>query len=252
MFISNFAPLQIKERLTNMIKRIAAISALALLLATGVANAKTPGISSIANKIDASSLSKIVLSDNNSADVKPTEDETTDKIKPLPPIFARKAMTWKMGGSPLVLDGKTYALFGSDNGQPGGTNPYQGDTSINEYRSLLCIKKTGATAPAGLPSPTTTDGGANKASWSGGKVLIIPNIQGKRLKSQAVADKMCEKAGQITHGTSGYRMAEFHDGTGINPGWSFWAEADDDINGSFVATRFWVRINDQPANPWDN
>ena len=69
-------------------------------------------------------------------------------------------MTWKMVQDPLVLNSKTYVLFGSDNGQPGGTNPYQGDTGINEYRSLLCIKKTGASAPAGLPPSRVTTGGA--------------------------------------------------------------------------------------------
>ncbi|NMG19202.1 hypothetical protein [Brasilonema bromeliae] len=154
--------------------------------------------------------------------------------------------------NPLVLDSKTYVLFGSDNGQPGGTDPYNGDTNINEYRSLLCIKKTGAPAPEGLPPSSVTPGGATKASWSGGTALIIPNIQGKQLTSQAVADKMCDQVGQITRGTSGYRMAEFHDGTGPNPGWSFWAEAYGEINGLAPSTRYWVRINDQPANPWGN
>ncbi|NMF62996.1 hypothetical protein DP113_12235 [Brasilonema octagenarum UFV-E1] len=143
-------------------------------------------------------------------------------------------------------------MFGSDNGQPGGTNPYQGDTSINEYRALLCInKETVAPAPASLPPSSVRPGGATKGSWSGGTVLVIPNIQGKQLTSVAVADKMCEKAGQITRGISGYRMAEFHDGTDPNAGWSFWAEGEDEING-FVPNRFWVRINDQPANPWGN
>ncbi len=236
------------------LKRIAAISTLTLMLATGAANAKTPEVSSIASKIDASSLSKFVPGDdvNNSSDVKLPEDGTTEEMKPILPNFARNAMTWKMLTSPLVLNGKTYVLFGSDNGQPGGTNAYNGDTSINEYRSLLCINKTGAPTPAGLPPSSVTPGGATKTSWSGGTVLVIPNIQGKQLTSQAVADKMCGQVGQITRGTSGYRMAEFHDGTGLNAGWSFWAEAYSDINGLAPSTRYWVNINDQPANPWGN
>lgn len=227
------------------LKRIAAISALTLMLATGAANAKAPEISSIASRIDASSLSKVVPVDDEVNNEKPNPSIPVDQI-------SRNAMTWKMLTSPLVLNGKTYVLFGSDNGQPGGTNAYNGDTSINEYRSLLCINKTGAPAPEGLPSSSVTPGGATKTSWSGGTALIIPNIQGKQLTSVAVADKMCEQVGQITRGTSGYRMAEFHDGTGPNPGWSFWAEAYGDINGLAPSTRYWVRINDQPANPWGN
>lgn len=52
-------------------------------------------------------------------------------------------------------------------------------------------------------------------SWSGGKVLVIPNIKGTQLTSLAVANKMCNQLGKIVRGTSGYRMAEFHDGTGF-------------------------------------
>ena len=166
-----------------------------------------------------------------------------------------KAMTWKMLRKPLTLGSKSfvYILFGSDTGKPGGTNPYSGDTNINEYRSLLCIKKTGIPAPAGLPPSKVSPGGATVGSWSGGSVLVIPNVQGRQLTSQAVADGMCERAGQRTRRTSGYRMAEFHDGNGKNAGWSFWAQAfihdvQQDLNPS---TRFWVNINDQPnATPW--
>lgn len=226
------------------LKRIAAICALIWMLSTGVANAKTPEISSIASKIDASSLSKVV----------PGDDVNNDRINSSGPVFEanRKAMTWKSSSTTAVLNGKTYVLFGSDNGQPGGTDPYQGDTNINEYRSLLCIEKTGAPAPVGLPPSSITPGGATKGSWSGGTALVIPNIQGKQLTSQAVADKMCNQVGQIVRGTSGYRMAEFHDGTGFNPGWSFWAEAYGEINGFSPSARYWVKINDQPANPWGN
>ncbi|MCC5645968.1 hypothetical protein LC607_24130 [Nostoc sp. CHAB 5824] len=157
------------------------------------------------------------------------------------------AMTWTVLGTPLVLNSKTYVLFGSDS----STNPYLGDTSINEYRSLLCIKKTNASAPAGLPPPNITPGGSTRDSWSGGTVLVIPNIQGKQLTSLAVANNICNRVGKRLTGISGYRMAEFHDGTGINAGWSFWAQAYGGINGLAQSTRYWVNINDQPAaTPW--
>jgi hypothetical protein len=38
-------------------------------------------------------------------------------------------------------------------------------------------------------------------------------------------------------------MGEFHDGNG---GWTWWGRGS--INST---TRFWVAINDQPANPWN-
>ncbi|MEH2126279.1 hypothetical protein [Nostoc sp.] len=159
------------------------------------------------------------------------------------------AMTWRVLGSPLPLGGKTYVLFGSD----GGTNPYIGDTSINEYRSLLCIKKNPLLpAPLGLPPSYLTPGGSTAASWSGGSVLVIPNVQGTQLTSLAVANRICNVVGQIVRGTSGYRIAEFHDGTGFFAGWSFWTEAYDYINGLAQSppARYWVYINSTPANPW--
>jgi hypothetical protein len=177
------------------------------------------------------------------------------------------AMTWTVLDAPLVLGGKTYVLFGSDAARPGGiTNPYQGDTSINEYRSLLCIKKNPLLpAPLGLPPSAVTPGGSTTYSWSGGSVFIIPNVQGTQLTSLAVANNICSsfltigssngtigtignigRIGRI--GNNGYRMAEFHDGTGINPGWSYWAELKGPIT---LGERYWVYINDQPAaNPW--
>jgi len=158
------------------------------------------------------------------------------------------AMTWTVLDAPLVLSNKTYVLFGSDAARGGITNPYQGDTSINEYRSLLCIKNNPLLpAPVGLPPSAVTSGGSTTYSWSGGTVFVIPNVQGTQLTSLAVANNICNKRGLRRFGTNGYRMAEFHDGTGINPGWSYWAE----LKGSIaISERYWVYINDQPANPW--
>jgi hypothetical protein len=44
-------------------------------------------------------------------------------------------------------------------------------------------------------------------------------------------------------------MAEFHDGSAPNAGWGFWAESIDP-NLLISGNRYWVRINDQNANPW--
>jgi hypothetical protein len=63
-------------------------------------------------------------------------------------------------------------------------------------------------------------------------------IPGAILTSQEQGDAICAD----TFG-DGWRLAEFHDGGG---GWTFWAA------GSIpTGTRFWVAINDQPANPWN-
>ncbi len=43
-------------------------------------------------------------------------------------------------------------------------------------------------------------------------------------------------------------MAEFHDG-GARAGWDFWALA---VSGDFTASRFFVAIDDQSANPWSS
>jgi hypothetical protein len=47
-------------------------------------------------------------------------------------------------------------------------------------------------------------------------------------------------------------MAEFHDGdqhAGV-AGWDFWAEVSSIDGLDNPNIRYWVQINDQPANPW--
>jgi hypothetical protein len=165
-----------------------------------------------------------------------------------------KAMTWVMKNTYTSSNGKTYAFFASDNGMPGGTNPYSGDTAIKERRSLLCVRplKSGK-APTDLPiKPVVTNGGADANTWSNKAVMVIPNVLGTSLTSHADADKKCHSVGVLVHNQPGFRMAEFHDGTGNSPGWNFWAEAYPEVSGLAQGTtaRYWVSINDQPANPW--
>jgi hypothetical protein len=97
--------------------------------------------------------------------------------------------------------------------------------------------------------------------WSGGTIGVTNPIQGTELSSAEMASALCQKAlGQ------GYRMAEFHDGKWVSGmdtdryygdtwpapgrlssgGWSFYAFGNVPSD-----TRFWVYINDQPANCWD-
>jgi hypothetical protein len=158
-----------------------------------------------------------------------------------------KAMTWTVLNM-VILNGKIYALFGSD----ASTNPYHGDTDTNAVLPLLCIKKMGLPTPAGLYSPTRTNGGAMRGTWSGGKVIVVPDVQGNSLISKEIADLQCRLQGLKVLGEDGFRMAEFHDGdreAGI-AGWDFWADASAIDMLKISDQRYWVSINDQPANPW--
>jgi hypothetical protein len=160
------------------------------------------------------------------------------------PSPAKSAMTWRVLKT-AVVKGKYYALFGSDS----QTNPYQGDTDINEVHSLLCIHKINLPAPLGLPSPTTTPGGALRGSWSGGQALIIPNIKATALTSELIANETCRAQGQRLSNIDAFRMAEFHDGDRL-AGWDFWAEVSSIEGLENPDIRYWVQINDQNSNPW--
>jgi hypothetical protein len=174
----------------------------------------------------------------------PVATPSTSNNDPSP---TKRAMTWRVLKT-AVIQGKSYALFGSDS----QTNPYQGDTDINEVHSLLCIHKINLPAPLGLPSPTTTTGGALRGSWSGGQVLVIPNIQAKALISELIANETCRGQGQRLSNIDEFRMAEFHDGDRLAgwAGWDFWAEVSSIEALDNPDIRYWVQINDQNANPW--
>ena len=161
--------------------------------------------------------------------------------------LSKKAMTWRVLNT-AAINGKQYALFGSDR----LTNPYQGDSDLNQAHSLLCINKSNLPAPSELPSSSITPGGALRGSWSGGQAVIAPNIQADTLRSQAIADEICRLQGQKETGKDGFRMAEFHDGdqSSGSAGWDFWAEVSSRNSLDNLDNRYWVQINDQGANPW--
>ncbi|MBN4003746.1 hypothetical protein [Nostoc sp. LPT] len=190
-----------------------------------------------------------------------SDEVEIDKVIPAPvqPQFVKKAMTWTSRSAAVLSNGKTYIHVGYDN----QTDPYSGDTDVNEARSLLCIRKSPELAENPIPSyayPIITPGGASKNTWSGGEVFAIPNVVGKSLLSPDYADKLCETEGIRAYKLSGFRMAEFHDGTLGWAGWTFWAQAADQFNGlsphaidnlsPLPNMRYWVKINDQNANSW--
>ncbi len=135
-----------------------------------------------------------------------------------------KGMTWS-----LLKQEKNVVRVGSD---PAHTNAYAGDTSCEAELSVLCIN------PKNLPKP---EGVASDfySGWSGAEVAATRPVAGFALTSREVADGLCSKMLG-----AGWRMAEHHDGKG---GWGLagFGEVSRDA-------RFWVAINDQPANPWNS
>ena len=165
---------------------------------------------------------------------------------------------------------------------PSSTNPFRkrvvylackgcgsrhGDTSCSVKRRVLCVKTTGSQKKR-PPYPVATRNAAMPSEfydgWVSRPVKLSPKIKGDLLTSRAVADNFCG---------SGWRMAEFHDGRWIagmsdtqhyggsgspspwiqsssrSGGWGLHAK----YNGGMgkLNKRFWVAINDQPANCWD-
>lgn len=133
------------------------------------------------------------------------------------------------------LDG--VVQVGSDR----ATNPYRGDTGCGASLPLLCLQRDGSFPPNSSAGLDYTDG------WASGKVMITAPIPGSALTSAEIADTLCNE----TFG-GGARMAQFHDGNsgtqiGAKSGHDFWA-----LGSLPVGERFWVRISDQPANPWNS
>ncbi|AGC45590.1 flagellar hook-length control protein [Myxococcus stipitatus DSM 14675] len=144
-------------------------------------------------------------------------------VFPAPPEL-HMGMTWRTLRN---LDSTVHV------GMDTGTNQFQGDTRAREYHPILCINRGFQhPAPPEVP-PGTPDG----HGWSGGYVNITLPIRGNELKSRAIADSFCSSA----FGAA-WRMAEWRDG-GAYSLWAYGTLPEGE--------RFWVAINDQPANPWN-
>jgi len=149
------------------------------------------------------------------------------------------------GGSQPVFAGSVpsqagaYVLVGYDNASDG----YHGDTMTQAALPVLCLRASGLADPGGLPPPAETPFGSLRSQWSGAEIALTEPMAGQALTSRGVADAHC-----ASRFGAGWRMAEFHDG-GPGSGYDFWAYA---VAGDFDASRFWVSISDQPANPWNS
>lgn len=121
-------------------------------------------------------------------------------------------------------------------------NPKTGDTLCGQYRPLLCIYG-GKPTPAFSIVPPGVVNTSNYSKWSGGVLATTKAVQGSYFQHLHDANNRC-----IADFGLGWRVAEFHDGWG----WSFQAYGGTTGAPNVAVTdRFWVNINDQPANCWD-
>ena len=133
------------------------------------------------------------------------------------------------------MDGVTYV--GSDR----MTNPYRGDTGCGTPLPILCLLRDFSTPPASSRGVNYHDG------WAGARVKATVPTKGSEIMSLGAANQRCEEAFG-----AGWRMAEFHDAgygvrVGEESGWDFWA-----YGGLHNNQRYWIHVNDQPANPWNS
>jgi hypothetical protein len=151
---------------------------------------------------------------------------------------------------------KHYVLFG----RVGAESPLTGNTQNDQRRSLLCVSKerNAGSAPAFINGGVSA-GGANVNTWSERTFLVIPNVQSDTLLSRSDADQKCDTVAKIVYGASSvFRMAEFHDGTGPNPGWGFWAEGYNTLQGlssqpligKSSEARYWIDVEKGGVHPW--
>jgi hypothetical protein len=152
--------------------------------------------------------------------------------------YGRKGMTWGV----LPPSVATYQFVNVDcAGLPGeitpsghNCDPYNGDTQCSKSLPILCVNDD---VKDPFPRDHLNINPKGYHGWFGGKIDDSIIVKGSDLTSRKKADYICSsKLGD------GWRMASFHDGNG----WGFWARGQVKSK-----TRFWVAINDQPANCWD-
>ncbi len=176
----------------------------------------------------------------------------------------RRGITWGVA----LNDTSRGIVLVSCHGKPllesnnGSCDAYHGDTRCTEKRPILCVRPDGSPRPSyPIAGPGVSMPREYYYGWAGGRVGLTRRVRGTRLTSREAADALCAKAlGK------GYRMAEHHDGRWIEGmgaeaysgeswpsgeqlsrgGWAYYASGR-----ISAAERFWVSIDDQPANCWD-
>ncbi len=183
-----------------------------------------------------------------------------------------KAMTWVVKGRQEITNNGVVNPAGNPEwiivGADTTTDAYAGDTADNQSRRILCF------IPGSAPEPQASTSGnivrnayqdhfngqydAFYHAWSGGQIGLSEPYSGTQLTSLATADQFC-----ATDVDPNARMLEHHDngvggwnvGGSIAPGTKALLQlrkADNYHDASNTpGSRFWVHINDQPANLWD-
>jgi hypothetical protein len=142
-----------------------------------------------------------------------------------------------------------------------GCNPYEGDTPCGQALPILCVKVDGSPRPPyAMSCGSYAMPGEYYCGWVEGRLALTKPVAGLALASAAAADALCAAALG-----AGWRMAEHHDGKFVmgmgaqsysgeswranelaRGGWGFFGYGDIDDR-----SRFWVRIDDQRGNCWD-
>lgn len=115
-------------------------------------------------------------------------------------------------------------------------NHQQGDTSCRVVLPVLCIQPGTAAKPAGGAE-------ASLAGWTGGMLAPTQPVMGAILTSAALASARCEK-----ELGSGWRMADVKDG--LDSGSIAGLRTTNTTLGQ--GTRYWVQVQDHPANCWNS
>jgi hypothetical protein len=174
----------------------------------------------------------------------------------------RRGLTWGRVAHDKKLGTDLVSCHGAPRPEGGDCDAHEGDTLCTEQLPILCLKRDGSARPNyALVGTAHSMPREYYQGWAGGRIALTRPVRGTNLTSLAAADAICAQAlGK------GYRMAEFHDGKYVvgmgeqrlhgklwpkddalaSGGWAFHARGK--VKGT---TRFWVSINDQPANCWN-
>lgn len=165
------------------------------------------------------------------------------------------AMTWKNKTDPVFIGnagnigGQRIVVVGCSS-----CEPYKGDTSIQEKLRILCIVPGNQPEPAVYATHISANNYFKKFyyNWSGGQIGLTKKVKGEDITSQAMGDKLCVKGLSDNNA----RMIEHHDnkvggwnlGGFIHPN----SQAQGQLKNPNNTQKYWARIKNQPANPWNN
>jgi hypothetical protein len=140
-----------------------------------------------------------------------------------------KGMTWTLFDDSEEIAG--YSHVGCHANPESSCDQFLGDTMCTEKLPVLCIEKS-----TSVSIGSTSKGPAHSL----GNIQVTDAVEGTSLTSSAAADQICK-----TEFGDAWRMAEWHDSHGFNDK-QLWGKGEVPS-----ATRFWVHIDDQPANCWN-